>query len=92
VLQRSLAALEAAHQRHAGERILVVCHEGVIKCLLYHLLARQFLPDEPRVLRDFHLHLLALQDRRLYVQRLNHFALAADPDGPLPATPLPGPA
>lgn len=33
---RSTLALNDAATRFAGERILVVCHEGTLKCLYYH--------------------------------------------------------
>ncbi len=59
VLNRSKEALLAAHNRWPGEKILVVCHEGVIKCLLYALSNRAFLPSEPRLIRrGYQLHLL----------------------------------
>ncbi|WP_457574118.1 histidine phosphatase family protein [Desulfolithobacter sp.] len=58
VLARTMAALKEAGERWPAQRILVVCHEGNIKCVLYHLLSRKFLPDEPRLLRGYALHLL----------------------------------
>ncbi|MCL7487825.1 MAG: histidine phosphatase family protein [Desulfobulbaceae bacterium] len=81
VLARSLAALAAAHATAPGENILIVCHEGIVKCLLYHLLDRQFLPEEPGVIAPFHLHLLAMQGNNLSLARLNRLPLATTPPG-----------
>ena len=76
VLKRSLAALHEAHTTWPGESILVVCHEGIIKCLLYHLTGRQFLPEEPRLInKGYQLHLLE-QEQELVLKKLNHLALS----------------
>lgn len=58
-LERSLAAMRDAAQRHPGDRILVVTHMGILKCLLYHLLAMDFLPEEPVPLRHYRMHMIA---------------------------------
>lgn len=75
VLARSMASLADAHAAWPDEKILVVCHEGIIKCLLYHLLDRQFLPEEPKIILHFHLHLLAMQDTILSLQKINSLEL-----------------
>lgn len=79
VLARSMAALTAAHAAWPGENILVVCHEGIIKCLLYHLLDRQFLPEEPKVILNYHLHILTTENNELSLEQMNHFALRTIP-------------
>ncbi|MBW2030384.1 MAG: histidine phosphatase family protein [Deltaproteobacteria bacterium] len=56
VLKRSLESIRAASDKWAGEKILVITHEGVIKCLLYRCLGRRFLPTEPSILRSGRLH------------------------------------
>ncbi|BCO07815.1 putative phosphoglycerate mutase GpmB [Desulfolithobacter dissulfuricans] len=71
VLARTMAALEEAGGRWPGQRILVVCHEGNIKCVLYHLLARKFLPDEPRLLRGYGLHMLEYRRDKLVLRQAN---------------------
>jgi len=76
VLNRCLTALIQAQEAYPGELVLVVCHEGVIKCLLNYLLGRSFLPTEPSVIKNFHLHLLAVQKGIPYVERINRLALA----------------
>jgi len=75
VLQRSLAALQAAHTAWPGESILVVCHEGVIKCVLYHLRGRKFLPEEPRLIKPYHIHLMEQFDRTLRLKKINSMPL-----------------
>lgn len=75
VLARSMAALTDAAGRWPGEKILVICHEGVIKCLLYHVLNRKFLPDEPPVIAKAHLHLLVHNGDALSLDRINFLPL-----------------
>lgn len=75
VLHRCLQTLRRIGATCPGEHILIVCHEGVIKCLLYHLLNRRFLPEEAKVIQGFHLHLLELQGEKLYLAQMNLLAL-----------------
>ena len=75
VLKRSLAALENAHTSWPGEKILIVCHEGVIKCLLYHLAGRKFLPEEPPLIKPKQLHFLVRDDTALYLKEVNSILL-----------------
>ncbi len=56
VWERSREALVEAAGRWPGARVLVVTHSGVIRSLIYRLLGRRFLPDEPKVLSLEHLH------------------------------------
>ena len=71
VLLRSLKALEHAAMNWSGQRILVVCHEGVIKCLVYHLSGRKFLPEEGRLLMDRHLHFISETGGRFELDQIN---------------------
>ena len=80
VLDRCLTALTEIQAAWPGETILVVCHEGVIKCLLYHLMGRRFLPEEPKVIKSPYLHLLELKEQTLYLEQLNRLALAGTGD------------
>ncbi|MGW8161156.1 MAG: histidine phosphatase family protein [Desulfobulbales bacterium] len=80
VLGRTRSALKDAHRNWPGESVLVVCHEGVIKCLLYHLLQRKFLPEEPRVIKSAHLHLLECNINGICLQRINALPLIAKHD------------
>lgn len=81
VLTRSLSALNDAHATWPTGKILVVCHEGVIKCLLYHFLNREFLPDEPPVINKYNLHVFLVNDVPLSLTAMNHFALTAPDTG-----------
>ena len=77
VLKRGLQALKQANHTWAGQRLLIVCHEGVIKCLLYHLCDRAFLPEEPAILKKYHLHILTMNNSALTLTHLNHLPLSA---------------
>lgn len=77
VWNRSREALAEARRRWPGRRILVVTHEGVIKCLIYRLLDRRFLPAEPSVLEPVQLHRLIHGEGGLGIERINAFSLDA---------------
>ena len=71
VLKRVYQALKSAAGRWPGQSVLVVTHEGVIKCLIYHLLKRLFLPTEPRILRPAHLHFLIVKQNEFIIEKIN---------------------
>ncbi|UCG13974.1 MAG: histidine phosphatase family protein [Deltaproteobacteria bacterium] len=71
VLERSHQALVAVARRWTGARVLVVTHGGVIRCLLYRLCQRKFLPGEPRLIKSYRLHWLSCDGSHLRIQRLN---------------------
>jgi probable phosphoglycerate mutase len=75
VLARGQQVLRNAADKWPGENILIVCHEGIIKTLLYHLLGRKFLPDEPKILGGYQLHLLQMDENRLRLVEMNHLVL-----------------
>jgi len=77
VLTRSQRALQEAFDRWPGENILVVTHEGVIKCLVYHLISRKFLPSEPPFLKSYQLHRLVYDREGLRLEAANALALAS---------------
>jgi probable phosphoglycerate mutase len=78
VLMRSLAALGSAAEKWPGQRILVVCHEGVVKCLIYHLSGRHFRPAEGRLLKHRHLHLISEKQGRFELVQANALELDQD--------------
>lgn len=47
LLARSLAALEEAAHRTPGARVLVICHNGVLRALAHHLTGSPYTPDGP---------------------------------------------
>ena len=71
VLERSQQALMDITHRLWGQRILVVTHGGVIRCLLYHLYGRKFLPEESPLLEPYRLHWLSYDGEGLKIDRLN---------------------
>lgn len=75
VLDRSMDALQSAAARWPGETILFVAHEGVIKCLIYYISHRRFLPSEPRIIKPYHLHWLLCKDRKLEIELINAIPL-----------------
>ncbi|WP_235896560.1 histidine phosphatase family protein [Oceanidesulfovibrio marinus] len=71
LLERSMNALLDAAERYPGERILVVCHGGVLKAVTHHLLAMEFLPEEGNPLMPYHLHRVAVAGGVLTLEKLN---------------------
>ena len=75
VWQRSQQALIETATKQPGANILVVTHEGVIKCLVYRLCGRRFLPSEPQLIQPYQLHWLSYDGNQLRVEELNSLAL-----------------
>ena len=75
VLVRSQEALNVAAGRWPGGTILVVCHEGVIKSLIYRFSGRRFVPEEPPLIKPMHLHWLIHDRDGLRIGELNALAL-----------------
>ncbi|MBW1841340.1 MAG: histidine phosphatase family protein [Deltaproteobacteria bacterium] len=78
VWTRSQRAVRDAAQKWPGETILVVTHEGVIKCLVYGLSGRQFLPTDVPLLRPQHLHWLIHGRLGLRIGEVNAQALGPE--------------
>jgi len=76
VWERSQSVLKKATEKWPGKNILVVTHEGVIKCLLYRLSGQQFLPTESPMLLKNHLHLLIDDRQKLRIKKINAFSLS----------------
>jgi probable phosphoglycerate mutase len=75
VLRRAQRALQEAALRWPGSQILIVTHEGVIKSLIYHLSGRKYLPSEPKLIKDYHLHWLSIDGTGLHLGQVNAQAL-----------------
>ncbi len=71
VKQRVLQALEDAAEKWPDEKILVVCHQGVIKCSLYHITNRKFVPAEDPLLKHNSLHLIEYRHGSFVIRQLN---------------------
>jgi probable phosphoglycerate mutase len=77
VWKRSQQALKDMGDQWKNETLLLVTHEGVIKCLIYKLLGRQFLASEPPILKPDHLHWLSYNGASLDVERINAIDLSS---------------
>jgi broad specificity phosphatase PhoE len=73
--ERGHAALRDAVGRWPGEKILVVTHKGVIKCLIYRFYGRRFLPAEPLLIRPGNLHWLVHDSHGLRIEKINALPL-----------------
>ena len=71
VRQRAEHALIDAARIASGRTILVVTHQGVLKAVLYHLLGRAFLPDEPPAFDPDRLQRVVCQDGVLGIDALD---------------------
>jgi len=56
VANRAITALEQIGRDFTGQSVLVVTHQSVIKALVYRLLNKKYLPQDPVRLRPCHLH------------------------------------
>lgn len=70
VLARSQAALRDAARNWPGDKVLVISHEGVLKCLVYYLCGRKFLPSEQALIEGYKLHLLQICEQTLLLEKL----------------------
>ncbi len=71
VLDRTIAALLEAEKQWQGEKILVVCHLGVIKCLVYNILDRAFVLSDRKLLRKDALHIISRENEMWSCKQLN---------------------
>jgi probable phosphoglycerate mutase len=76
VWERCRRALLEAAEKWPGETVLVVAHEGVIKCLIYALKEHKFTLDEPAILHSGYLHWLDSGEDRLRIAQINAIALS----------------
>jgi probable phosphoglycerate mutase len=71
VLDRSRQALVDVAQTWNSARILVVTHGGVMRCLLYRLHGRGFLPEDPPLIEPYRLHWLDYDGSGFSIRRMN---------------------
>lgn len=76
VWERGQRVLTEAARKWPGATILVVTHEGLIKCLVYRLLQRRFLPTEPLILKPAHLHWLVCRQAKIAIEEINALDLS----------------
>ena len=77
VCKRGDDALRRAAIQWPGETILVVAHEGMLKCLIYRLLKRAFLSSEPPVIKSGCLHFLQCDGNGPAIACINAESLCA---------------
>jgi broad specificity phosphatase PhoE len=58
VRDRVFATLLELHRQYPGQKILIICHHGVIKAVLYQIAGRAFLPDEDNLIEHNNFHLI----------------------------------
>lgn len=71
LLDRTIEALLEAEKQWRGENILVVCHLGVIKCLVYNILDRAFVLGDRKLLRKDALHIISRENEVWNCKELN---------------------
>ncbi|MGD9209859.1 MAG: histidine phosphatase family protein [Desulfobacteraceae bacterium] len=80
VFERSCKALTRWAVTSEHVRTLVISHEGTIKCILYGLLNRKFLPSESPLMIPNHLHWVAYNGQNLLVEKVNERNMNVDGD------------
>ena len=78
VLERGLKALHDIATSHPGERILLVTHEGLMKCIFYHLAIRDGCGHQPIPMAAYHLHQLVTSNGQLRLKQANWRDLMTD--------------
>jgi len=71
VRDRVFIALEEIAGNHPGKKNLIVCHQGIIKVILYHLSNRAFLPEEGSMVKANNLHIIAHHNNEFAIDTLN---------------------
>jgi probable phosphoglycerate mutase len=65
VLMRACDALMDFSHAHSGARVLVVTHQGVLKCLAYALSGLDYMPGDPLPIEPYRLHRIECLDNEL---------------------------
>ncbi len=81
VKERVFTAFDEFHRRYPGEHILIVCHQAVINCTLYHLAGRLFMPYEPKLVKKGYMHEIIREQSGFKTSQLN-IRLAKESDLP----------
>ncbi len=69
--KRLFTLLKQLHSNYPGEKILIVCHQGVIKATLYHIAGRAFLPEEDPLVQHNSFHLITCNKGDFTSRKLN---------------------
>ena len=71
VKNRVLATLVESAKNWPGKKILIVCHQGVVKSVLYSISKRKFLPGEDQLLQHNQLHIISCSRQHFSPVQLN---------------------
>ncbi|BHH84399.1 histidine phosphatase family protein [Desulforhopalus sp. 52FAK] len=71
VRDRVFTVLKEIADNSPGKKTLIVCHQGIIKAILYHLSNRAFLPEEDSIVKANNLHLITHNDNIFTIDTLN---------------------
>jgi len=71
VLERVFETLHSINKDHPGKRTIIICHQGVIKAILYHLSNRQFLPEEDPLIQHNNFHIISCTQKSFTIEKLN---------------------
>jgi broad specificity phosphatase PhoE len=71
VRDRILTTLLESAKESPGQKILVVCHQGVVKAAIYSITGREFLPGEDPLLQHNKLHIIRCTGQDFAAVRLN---------------------
>ena len=71
VKDRVLAALIDTAEKWPDKKILVVCHRGVVRSVLYFITGREFMPEEDPLLKPNRLHLISCIGQQVSPLQLN---------------------
>lgn len=71
VRKRVFAALDELCASCPGDKILIVCHHGVIKTALYEITGRPFMPEEDPLISHNRFHLVSYSEKGYSPLRLN---------------------
>ncbi len=74
VLNRALKAIKRIANRFEQKQVLIISHSSVMKILIYKALGHTFMPDEPVLLKNTHLHAL-IWNQEIKIDTLNSIKL-----------------
>jgi len=71
VLMRTCDAFIDFTDNNPDAKVLVITHNGVLKCLTYALSGLDFMPDEPNPIKPYHLHRIECFENELALGDIN---------------------
>lgn len=71
VLMRVCDAMLEFSEEHPDAKVLVVTHNGVLKCLTYALSGLDFMPNDPLPIKPYHIHRIECFENELALGEIN---------------------